>query len=158
MPSRSTILGRLFPSWVAIRRQKFTFTKQSRYNQILQMRTAIYGNAFLMNGQYADAEKALRLALKLKPRFPEARINLGLTLSFLGRLRDARPHFEKTLKYQPRNADALFGMALIAMTEGNFDEAAVLLSGALRINPRMSRALASQAGLRKMKSSDSAWR
>ena len=45
----------------------------------------------------------------------------------------------------------------MAKTEGSFDEAGAMLSRALRLNPRMPKALASQAGMRKMTSSDSAW-
>jgi tetratricopeptide (TPR) repeat protein len=115
------------------------------------------GNMLLLKGQYTDAENSLRRALKLSPRFVDARINLGLTLAFLSRLRDAKSHFEKALKYEPRNADALFGMSLIAKTEGGFEQAGALLGRALQINPKMPRALASQTGLRKMTSSDSAW-
>lgn len=115
------------------------------------------GNMLLLKGQYADAENFLRRALKLNPRFVDARTNLGLTLSFSSRLRDAKSHFEKALKHEPRNSDAIFGMSFIAKTEGNFDQANSMLSRALQISPSMPKALASQAGMRKMTSSDSAW-
>jgi tetratricopeptide (TPR) repeat protein len=115
------------------------------------------GNSLLLKGQYAAAEQFLRRAVKLNPRFVEARVNLGLTLSFLSRLREAKSQFEKALKYQPRNSEALSGLAHIAMTEGSFDQTGVMLSRALQINPRMPRALALQAGLRKMTLSDTAW-
>jgi tetratricopeptide (TPR) repeat protein len=115
------------------------------------------GNSFLVKGQYAGAERFLRRAIKLNPRYVDARVNLGLTLAFLNRLREARPQFEKALKYQPRNADALCGLAQISMTEGGFDQAGALLTRALEANPRMPRALAFQAGLRKMTPADSAW-
>jgi tetratricopeptide (TPR) repeat protein len=115
------------------------------------------GNALLLKGQYAAAEQFLRRALKLNPRFVDARVNLGLTLSFLSHFRDARSQFEKALKYQPRSADALSGLAFVAMTEGSFDQAGAMLSRALKANPRMPKALALQAGLRKMTPSDSAW-
>jgi len=115
------------------------------------------GNALLLKGQYAAAEQFLRRAVKLNPRFVDARVNLGLTLSFLSRLREASSQFEKALKYQPRNADALTGLALVAMTEGSFDQTLAMLNRAQQVNPRMPRALALQAGLRKMTHSDSAW-
>jgi tetratricopeptide (TPR) repeat protein len=115
------------------------------------------GNALLLKGQYADAEQFLRRAVKLNPRFVDARVNLGVALSNLSRLREARSQFEKALKYQPRNADALTGLALISMTEGSFDQTSAMLSRALQVNPGMPRALALQAGLRKMTPSDNAW-
>jgi tetratricopeptide (TPR) repeat protein len=111
----------------------------------------------LLKGLYFDAENFLRRALKLNPRFVEARINLGLTLAFTNRVRDAKAHFQKALKYEPRNAETLVGVALVAKTEGNFDRANAMLSRALQISPRMSKALASQAGLRKMTLSDRDW-
>ena len=40
------------------------------------------------------------------------------------------------------------------MTEGSFDQTHAMLSRALQVNPRMPRALALQAGLRKMTASD----
>jgi hypothetical protein len=43
------------------------------------------------------------------------------------------------------------------MTEGSFDQTSAMLSRALQVNPRMPRALALQAGLRRMTPSDSAW-
>jgi tetratricopeptide (TPR) repeat protein len=115
------------------------------------------GNSLLVQGQYADAELFLRRAIKLNPRHVNARINLGLTLSFLNRLRDARSQFEKSLKYQPRSGDALCGLAHISMAEGSFDQAEVMLRRALEANPRTPRALALQAGLRKMTPADSLW-
>jgi tetratricopeptide (TPR) repeat protein len=115
------------------------------------------GIAFLVRGLYADAESFLRRALKLNPRLVEARINLGLTLALSSRLREAKSQFEKALKYEPRNVDVFVGMALVAKTEGRFEEANTLLSRALQINPKMPKAMASQAGMRKMTSSDNAW-
>jgi Flp pilus assembly protein TadD len=115
------------------------------------------GNSLLLKGQYAAAEQFLRHAVKLNPRFAEARVNLGLTLSFLSRLREAKSQFEKALKHQPRNAEALSGLAHVVMTEGSFDQTGAILSRALQINPRMPKALALQAGLRKMTPADSAW-
>jgi tetratricopeptide (TPR) repeat protein len=115
------------------------------------------GSALQLKGQYAGAEQFLRRAIKLNPRHVDARINLGLTLSFVSRMGEARSHFEKALKYQSRSADALSGLAFIAMTEGGFDQARSLLTRALQVNPRLPRALALQAGIRKMSASDNAW-
>jgi tetratricopeptide (TPR) repeat protein len=99
----------------------------------------------------------LRRALKLNPRFVDARINLGLILALLNRLRDAKAHFEKVLKVARHNADAVFGMALVAKLEGRFDEANAMFKRALEINPQMPAALASLAGMRKMTPTESGW-
>jgi tetratricopeptide (TPR) repeat protein len=115
------------------------------------------GNALLLKGQYAAAERFLQRALKLNPRLVDARVNLGLVFAFLGRLRDARSQFDKALKLQPGSADALSGLALIAMAKGSFEQTGAMLSRALQASPRMPRALALQAGLRRMTRSDGAW-
>jgi tetratricopeptide (TPR) repeat protein len=115
------------------------------------------GNALLGRGQYAGAEVFFRRALKLNPRFVNARINLGLTLAYTSRLREARGHFEKVLKFEPRNTEALYGLALVDKTEGNFEGADAMLTRVLKINPKIPRAVASQAGMRKMTSADTAW-
>jgi len=78
----------------------------------------MFGTTLMLQGRYSEAEGFLRHALRLNPRFVDARVNLGLTLAFWNRLRDAKSQLEKALKYEPRNAEALFGMALVAKTEG----------------------------------------
>jgi tetratricopeptide (TPR) repeat protein len=159
-PRHATALNNLGSAFYRLGRYKEAeayFYQAIRINPDFPDAHSNIGNMLLGKGQYINAEIFLRRALELSPRFVDARINLGLTLSFSGRLREAESHFEKALKHEPRNVDALFGMSLIAKTEGNFDQAGAMLSRALRISPRMPKALASQAGMRKMTYSDSAW-
>jgi tetratricopeptide (TPR) repeat protein len=87
----------------------------------------------------------------------DARIQLGVTLVSLGRLRDARARFEKVLKAAPRHAGALFFMGHIARLEGRFEEAETRFKRALEINPKMPNVWAALVGTRKMTSSDAAW-
>jgi tetratricopeptide (TPR) repeat protein len=103
------------------------------------------------------AEASLRRALKLKPTFTEARINLGLTLTFLGRLRDARASFAKVLKAAPRNTQALFGIGQVTALEGRFEEAETAFKRIVDIDPKMTSAWASLAGTRKMTDADGEW-
>jgi tetratricopeptide (TPR) repeat protein len=104
-----------------------------------------------------DSEICLRRALKLKPNDLDARINLGLTLVFLGRLRDARACFAKGLKSSPRNVLALFGMGQIAAVEGRFDEAEATYRRVIEIRPKMTNAWAALASTRKMTTADGEW-
>ncbi len=105
----------------------------------------------------SDAEAFLRRALKLRPTDIDARINLGLTLVFLGRLRDARACFAKVLKTTPRNVLALFGMGQIATLEGRFEEAETTFRRIVEINPKMTNAWAALALTRKMTNADGEW-
>ena len=106
---------------------------------------------------YAEAESSLRRALKLNPTHLEARINLGLVLTALNRLRDAKGHFNKVLKSNPRNVVALNGMASIVRTEGRLEEADRLVQRVLDIDPKMPGALESLAFTRKMTPADIDW-
>ncbi len=75
----------------------------------------------LLQGDPPEAEKYLRRALKLNPKYADARSKLGLSLAFAGRLREAKGAFQKALKIDPRHAEALLGLGQIARTEGHFD-------------------------------------
>ena len=89
--------------------------------------------------------------------YTDARINLGSTLIFLGRLREARACFAKALKTAPRNVHALYGMAQIAAFEGRFDDAESAFRRIIEIDPKMPRAWAALAATRKMTNADSEW-
>jgi tetratricopeptide (TPR) repeat protein len=105
----------------------------------------------------SDSEASLRHALKLRPTNVDARINLGLTLVLLGRLRDARACFAKVLKTTPHDFRALFGMGQIAMVEGRFEEAESTFRRIIEINPKMTNAWATIALTRKMTNADVEW-
>jgi len=99
----------------------------------------------------------LRRALKLRPNYLDARINLGLTLVLLGGLRDARACFTKVLKNSPRNVLALFGMGQIAAMEGRFQEAEATYRRIIEIRPNMTNAWAALPLTRKMTPADGEW-
>jgi tetratricopeptide (TPR) repeat protein len=48
-------------------------------------------------------------------------------------------------------------MAVLSKTEGRFEESAAMIEKALEVNPKMTSALASLAGIRKMTLSDAPW-
>ncbi|MEK7227498.1 MAG: tetratricopeptide repeat protein [Patescibacteria group bacterium] len=63
------------------------------------------------NKDYAGAEQALSLALKLAPEYANARYYLGLTLSGLGRLTEAQKEFETLTKTNPNNPEVEAALA-----------------------------------------------
>jgi tetratricopeptide (TPR) repeat protein len=69
---------------------------------------AIYENANLLrsNGQLEAAAAEYRHALELRPDFPEAHNNLGVTLGMHGDQTGALFHFEKAVELAPDYADA----------------------------------------------------
>jgi tetratricopeptide (TPR) repeat protein len=93
----------------------------------------------------------------LRPTLVEARIELGLTLTSLGRLRDARAYFAKVLKTAPRSVQALHGMGQIATLEGRFEEADATFKRIIELDPKMPKAWAALARTHKMTRADSEW-
>ena len=110
-----------------------------------------------LRSEFGAAETSLRRALKLKPSYTDARINLGLTLTLAGRLRDAKACFAKALKSGPHNVHALHGMAQIAQLEGRFGEAESVFKRITELDPTMPKAWAGLAGTRKMTNADGEW-
>ena len=111
----------------------------------------------LLQGDPRKPKNSLRRALKINPKYPDARSMLGLTLAFIGRLHEAKTAFRKALKVSPNDPCALLGLAQIARTEGRFDEAESLLRRVLKISPKMPSAWAALNGTRKMTIADSDW-
>jgi tetratricopeptide (TPR) repeat protein len=63
---------------------------------------AIEGDLHLRAGRYNDAERAYRASLKLEPEDAVVLVDLGRTLSPLGRMREAEQAFTAALEVNPR--------------------------------------------------------
>ncbi len=107
--------------------------------------------------EFVESEALLRRALKLNPKYADARASLGETLLLAGRVREAKARFEKVLKSEPRHVQALLGAAQVAQMEGRFEEAAAIYGRLLAIHPKMPQAWAALPGLSKMTAADSDW-
>lgn len=89
-------------------------------------RIAGHGVALLVQGDYADAEKLLREALRLEPDQPEARYDLAVALRHLGRYDEAIAEYEQAAQMFPRGdeaarAQALYGAGLAKEARGDRD-------------------------------------
>jgi tetratricopeptide (TPR) repeat protein len=113
--------------------------------------------ATVLQSDPPEAEKYLRRALKLNPKYADARSKLGLSLAFAGRLREAKGAFEKALKVDPRHAEALLGLGQIARTEGRFAESESFIRRALKVEPKLPGAWAAINSMRRMTIADSDW-
>jgi tetratricopeptide (TPR) repeat protein len=113
--------------------------------------------ATVLQSDPPEAEKYLRRALKLNPKYADARSKLGLSLAFAGRLREAKAAFQKALKVEPRHAEALLGLGQIARTEGRFAEAESFIKRALKVEPKLPNAWAATNSIRRMTVADSDW-
>jgi tetratricopeptide (TPR) repeat protein len=113
--------------------------------------------ATVLQGDPPEAEKYLRRALKINPKYADARSKLGMSLAFSGRLREAKAAHMKALKVNPRHAESLLGLGQIARTEGRFAEAESFVARALKVEPRLPGAWAAMISLRRMTLADSDW-
>ena len=83
----------------------------------------------------AEALPLLEEALRLRPRYPEARVNLGRSLFLLGRLEEAIPEFEQAIALRPHDPVALNNLAFSRMNQGDLAETVRLYARALESQP-----------------------
>jgi len=74
-------------------------------------------------GRLGESETAAREALRLRPNFPEAALNLGTALLKLGRAEEALEFYRRAEALRPRFADALCGEALALRALGLLEKA-----------------------------------
>ena len=83
----------------------------------------------------AEALPLLEEALRIRPLYPEARVNLGRSLFLLGRVEEAIPHFEQAIALRPRDPIALNNLAFSRMNQGDLSETVRLYALALDAQP-----------------------
>ncbi len=83
----------------------------------------------------AEALPLLEEALRLRPRYPEARVNLGRSLFLLGRVDEAIPQFEQAIALRPDDPVALNNLAFSRMNQGDLAETVRLYGLALGLQP-----------------------
>jgi tetratricopeptide (TPR) repeat protein len=94
---------------------------------------------YLRQGKTAEAEAALRTALRLDPRSVPARVNLADLYRTLGREGDAETLLAEAVRFDPRAAEAAHALGLLYVRLGRRDEALSLLERAYTLLPRTPR-------------------
>jgi tetratricopeptide (TPR) repeat protein len=87
------------------------------------------------NNRPAEALPLLEEALRIRPLYPEARVNLGRSLFLLGRVDEATAHFEQAIALRPRDPVALNNLAFSRMSQGDLAETVRLYALALDAQP-----------------------
>jgi Flp pilus assembly protein TadD len=90
-------------------------------------------------GRPADAEAALRTALRLDPSFVPALVNLADLFRAQGREADSERLLEQALQMAPDNAEAQHALGLLRVRQGRRDEAVELLRQAAQQRPESIR-------------------
>jgi len=93
------------------------------------------GIAFATGGDWENAEKMYRRALKLNPRSAEAHTELGLLLVGKKQQEEGVQHLRKSLELDPNSADAHVNLASALAGEGKLEEAIAHCERALQLKP-----------------------
>lgn len=93
------------------------------------------GKEHYRNGEYEEAARLLRTALRIEPDAPEALIYLGFALGELGDGAGARRCFKRLLESNPEN-EAYDYLALYFAGEGKYTRAEMACRKAIEKNPR----------------------
>lgn len=94
------------------------------------------GNALRLWGDSSGAEKALRKALEIQPRFPEAHFVLGLLFGDrVGSEHLGLPEFEAAIAQKPNYSEAHFNIGIIHWKGGDTERALAAFRRAAKENP-----------------------
>jgi len=92
-------------------------------------------SVLLEQGETTEAIPHVLDALRIKPDFVDARIDLGVILVRQGRLDEAVSCFVEALRIDPNLAEAQYDLGRVLFRQGQFDQAAQRFGEALRIDP-----------------------
>jgi Flp pilus assembly protein TadD len=90
---------------------------------------------YLIHRRNEEARVQINEALRLRPGYPEARVNLATVLTRMGKLSDAEREYRVALSFQPANVEAHAGMGVALATEGRIAEALREFQEVVRLSP-----------------------
>jgi tetratricopeptide (TPR) repeat protein len=99
-----------------------------------------FGDALQKQGQYDEAIKEYREALRLHPDNVLVLSNLGVALAKQGHLDEAIEQFREVLRTAPNNADAHYNVGIALAQQGHPEQALQEYNEVLRLNPNDVRA------------------
>ena len=99
-----------------------------------------YGSILQSLGKSKEAEIPLRKAIKIKPNFAEAHLNLGLILRDLDNVKEAEFSTRKAIELDPNLANAHSNLGLILSGIGKLEEAEMSTRKAIDLKPDFAEA------------------
>lgn len=85
------------------------------------------GNALLLGKQFAEAQRAFDIALKLDPNSPVKEADAGQACVAAGNLDAARAHLERSLQLDPLDLTAVYSLLQVYQKQGDATSGAALL-------------------------------
>ncbi len=102
-------------------------------------------------GRPAEAEAALRDALRLAPELPEAHYNLGALLLESGRSEEGEGHLREAIRLEPEMAAAHYNLGVALFYQARLDEAIASVERSLALDPSDPQAREFLAHLRRQR-------
>ena len=93
------------------------------------------GKALLQKGRVDEAIEQFQKAVRINPRYAEARSNFGAALFQKGQVEDAILQYTRALQINPNYAQAIYNLGLALFQKGQVDDAISQYTRAVRINP-----------------------
>jgi Tfp pilus assembly protein PilF len=90
---------------------------------------------YLIHRQNEEARVQVNEALRLRPSYPEARVNLATVLSRMGKMSDAEREYRVALGFQPANVEAHAGLGVVLAMQGRIAEALREIQEVVRLSP-----------------------
>ncbi|MDH5184185.1 MAG: tetratricopeptide repeat protein [Gammaproteobacteria bacterium] len=92
---------------------------RSNWWQVYELRSRV----FVQQGQWPEAERALKKAIKLHPKDLHLGLRFARMLFQQGKYKQAKAQFTQILKQRPNDPDVLFPLGLLNMQQQRFDDA-----------------------------------
>src|SRR5574340_732793 len=87
-------------------------------------------------GQYRDASAEFQAALKIRPDYFPATLNLAECLLAIGQLPESRELFEAITSKYPENPEGYYGLGRVEVQQGKVEDAALALKRAIELFPQ----------------------
>ena len=88
----------------------------------------------LRANRVTESMAASAAALRLRPRYPEAHVNLGVALAHAGRIPEAISHYETALRDAPHHGEAHYNLGIALVERGRPAESIAHFAAALLNN------------------------
>ena len=99
---------------------------------------SLLGGLLGERGRHQEALVHLREAVRLDPAYPDARLNLGISLVSLGKVEEGIAEYRAAIRLKPTMASAHLSLGLALASQQKHDEALTAFQTALALDPNLA--------------------